>query len=316
MIPAPESFAPFFLTAGAVKLRAARFDAEAARGVCLLLNGQTEFIEKYFEVIDEWRGRGFSVVTFDWRGQGGSDRLLPNPRKAHIDDFAAYDQDLDAVMCGVVQPMMAEGKYATKPVALAHSMGGNVLLRRLHNVQDEFTAAILSAPMLGIQPRGVPWWLVERIAAAINRNGPSTDFVWGMARRDQLKLPFALQIVTSDPKRYARSQAILKAHPDLRLNGPTWGWLDAALRAIALTREPGYAETIKTSALMIAAGHDRVCDSAAVRSFATRMPHAEFVEIENAQHEIMMERDPLRIQWWSAVDAFLKKTPQRFPAEA
>lgn len=307
MIPAAQSFAPFFLTAGLVKLRTARFDAEAAKGVCLLLNGQTEFIEKYFEVIDEWRGRGFSVVTFDWRGQGGSDRLLPNPRKAHIDDFAAYDQDLDAVIGGALRPMMVERKYTTKPVALAHSMGGNVLLRRLHNVQDEFAAAILSAPMLGIQPRGVPWWLVERIAAAINRNGPSTDFVWGMAGRDQLKLPFALQVVTSDPNRYARSQAILKAHPDLRLNGPTWGWLDAALRAIALTREPGYAETIKTNALMIAAGRDRVCDSAAVHSFSTRMPYAEFVEIKDAQHEIMMERDPLRAQWWSAVEAFLKK---------
>lgn len=307
MIPAAESFAPFFLTTGAVKLRAARFNAEAAKGVCLILNGQTEFIEKYFEVIDEWRGRGFSVVTFDWRGQGSSDRLLPDPRKAHIDDFAAYDQDLDAVIREIVKPMTAEGTYSTKPVALAHSMGGNILLRRLHNVPDEFAAAILSAPMLGIQPRGVPWWLVERIASAINRNGPSTDFVWGMAKRDQLKLPFALQIVTSDPKRYARSQAILKAHPDLRLNGPTWGWLDAALRAIALTREPGYAEAIKTQALMIAAGHDRVCDSGATRAFAARMPNAAFVEIKNAEHEIMMERDPLRAQWWSAVDAFLKK---------
>jgi len=329
MIPAAESFAPFFLTAGAVKLRAARFEAEAAKGVCLILNGQTEFIEKYFEVIDEWRGRGFSVATFDWRGQGGSDRLLPDPRKAHIDDFAAYDQDLDTVIREVVKPMTArlprarsadgggarstdevrraEGENIIKPVALAHSMGGNILLRRLHSVPDEFAAAILSAPMLGIQPRGVPWWLVERIADAINRNGPSTDFVWGMAKRDQLKLPFALQIVTSDPKRYARSQAILKAHPDLRLNGPTWGWLDAALRAIALTREPGYAEAIKTPTLMIAAGHDRVCDSAAARAFAMRMRNAEFMDIKNAEHEILMERDPFRAQWWSAVDVFLKK---------
>ena len=43
-----------------------------AAGVCVLLNGQTEFIEKYFEVIDELRGRGFAVATMDWRGQGGS----------------------------------------------------------------------------------------------------------------------------------------------------------------------------------------------------------------------------------------------------
>jgi len=303
MTPAAQSFSPFFLAAGATRLRVARFEGDGP-GVCLLLNGQTEFIEKYFEVIDELRGRDFSVVTFDWRGQGGSDRLLPNRRKAHIEDFAEYDQDLDAVIREVVKPMMAEGK---KPIALAHSMGGNILLRRLHNVQGEFAAAILSAPMVGIKPRGVPWWLVEKITGRLNRAGPSRDFIWGMAQRDQLKLPFALQIVTSDAKRYARNQALLAADPELRLNGPTWGWLEAALHAIDLLEEPGYAEAIKTQALVIGAGRDRVCDTEAARAFAARMPDARYVEIAGAQHEILMERDPLRAEWWAAADAFLKK---------
>jgi len=303
MMSAAQSFAPFFLAAGTVKLRVARFAADGP-GVCLILNGQTEFIEKYFEVIDELRARGFSVVTFDWRGQGGSDRLLPNRRKAHIEDFAEYDQDLDMVIREVVKPVITEGK---KPIALAHSMGGNILLRRLHDVQGEFAAAILSAPMVGIKPRGVPWWLVEKIADRLNRNGPSTDFIWGMAQRDQLKLPFALQIVTSDAKRYARNQALLAADPELRLNGPTWGWLGAALHAIELLEKPGYAEAIKTQALVIGAGRDRVCDTEAARAFAARMPDARYVEIAGAQHEILMERDPLRAEWWAAADTFLKK---------
>ena len=304
MSSAAQSFSPFFLAAGATRLRAARFAADGP-GVCLLLNGQTEFIEKYFEVIDELRARGFSVVTFDWRGQGGSDRLLPNRRKAHIEDFAEYDQDLDAVIREVVMPLAAA--HNTRPLGIAHSMGGNILLRRLHDVQGEFAAVILSAPMVGIKPRGVPWWLVEKIADRLNRNGPSEDFIWGMAKRDQLKLPFALQIVTSDSKRYARNQALLAADPELRLNGPTWGWLGAALHAIDVLGKPGYAEAIKTQALVIGAGRDRVCDTEATRAFAARMPDAQYVEIAGAQHEILMERDPLRAQWWAAADAFLKK---------
>ena len=64
MIPAAENFHPFFVDAGGIRLRAARFDAAIPAAICLLMNGQTEFIEKYFEVIDELRGRGFSVITF------------------------------------------------------------------------------------------------------------------------------------------------------------------------------------------------------------------------------------------------------------
>jgi lysophospholipase len=302
MIPTLQDFRSFFVTAGIVRLRVARFDADQPRAVCLLLNGQTEFIEKYFEVIDELRGRGFSVVTFDWRGQGGSDRSLPDARKAHIEDFTAYDQDLDAVIRAVVEPTNLPA------IAMAHSMGGNILLRRLHDVPGAFAAAILCAPMLGINPRGAPSWVVERIARHLNRAAPSTDYVWGMASRDQLTLPFDRQIVTSDPARYARTQALLTANPDLRLNGPTWGWLGAAIQSIALTHSTGYAEAITTPSLFFGAGHDRICQTPAILAFAARMPDARFVEIAGAEHEILMERDVFRVRFWSVFDDFIKKS--------
>jgi lysophospholipase len=305
MISAANAFYPFFLTAGTVRLRVGRFDAEQPRGICLLLNGQTEFIEKYFEVIDELRGRGFSVVAFDWRGQGGSDRLLPDARKAHVVDFAAYDQDIDVVIREALMPIAAE--LRAQPIVLAHSMGGNILLRRLHDRPGEFAAAILCAPMVGINPRGAPWWLVERLAAHLNRKAPSTEFVWGMANRDQLTLPFAQQIVTSDPRRYARAQALLAADPELRLNGPTWGWLGAALAAIALLQTPDYAEAIRTPSLFLGAARDRVCETGVTRIFAARMPNATFIEIADAEHEILMERDMFRAQFWEAFDDFIKK---------
>ena len=84
----------------------------AARGVCVLLNGQTEFIEKYFEVIDELRGRGFAVATMDWRGQGGSARMTEDSRKSFVGDFGEYDEDLDTLMNWIVTPMLAAGRKA------------------------------------------------------------------------------------------------------------------------------------------------------------------------------------------------------------
>jgi lysophospholipase len=299
---AAEFFAPFFIQAGGLKLRAARFEAKTPRALCVLLNGQTEFIEKYFEVIDDLLRRGFSVATFDWRGQGGSDRLLADPRKAHIADFAQYDEDLDALMQQVVRPTASAGMKIT---ALAHSMGGHILLRRLHRRQDEFAAAALCAPMIGIQPRGVPWWMVAAITRALNRRVPSPAFVWGMGKRDHRTLAFADQIVTSDPERYERNRRLLVAHPELGLNGPTWGWLAAALKSILELHAPGYAEAISTPALLIAASPDRVCNSQALCAFAARMPRATCLTIEGAEHEILMERDICRDQLWAAFDAFM-----------
>jgi lysophospholipase len=323
MRPAAETFAPFFIETGGIRLRAARFEADKPRGLCVLLNGQTEFIEKYFEVIDDLGRRGFHVATMDWRGQGGSDRLLADPRKAHIADFAQYDADLDALMQQVVRPMTASLPHArsadgtgarsrpsgqrraegeSKIVALAHSMGGHILLRRLHQHPAEFSAVALCAPMIGIQPRGVPWWLVAAVTRYLNRHSPSEDFVWGMAKRDQLGRPFEAQIVTSDRQRYQRTQAILAAHPDLRLNGPTWGWLAAALKSIMQLHQPGYPEAITTRAILWAAGEDRVCNSNALRAFAARLPQAQCVTVAGAEHEILMERDIYRDRLWADFD--------------
>src|ERR1700749_3006805 len=132
MIPAATLFEPLPIKAVGATLRAARFPAApdvAAKGVCVLLNGQTEFIEKYFEVIDELRGRGFAVAALDWRGQGGSQRPFPDaPLKAYVRDFAGYDADMDALMQQIVAPMLEKDGRA---FALAHSMGGHILLRYL-----------------------------------------------------------------------------------------------------------------------------------------------------------------------------------------
>ena len=36
------------------------------------------------------------------------------------------------------------------------------------------------------------------------------------------------------------------------------------------------------------------------------MPHADYVEIAEAEHEILMERNPIRAQFWAAFDAFMQ----------
>jgi lysophospholipase len=274
----------------------------APRGVCVLLHGQTEFIEKYLEVIGELLARGFTVATMDWRGQGGSTRLLADPLKAHIRNFAQYDSDLQVFMDKVV-PNLTD----RPPIALAHSMGAHILLRAMHDHPEQFTAAILSAPMLRAQTRGYPPRLARLLCFAHTFAGGETRWVPGMRRRDPLKMTFADQLVTSDQQRFARTQALLRDHPNLRLAGATWGWLEAAYRSMDLVMSRGYAEAISTPTLVFGAGRDRIVDTAATRDFAARLPNGRYEEIETAQHEILMENDAIRARFWNTFDEFTSK---------
>jgi len=286
-------------------IRCATWAADEAvepRGVCALFDGQTEFLEKYGEVVGELTARGFAVAALDWRGQGGSMRSLPDTLKAHVGDFDEYDADLETFLEQVVR-LLSDAP----PLALAHSMGGNVVLRALHDRPNAFAAAVMTAPMLEPDTRGYPGWLARLVSRAHNLRGVSSDWVWGMQERDPLKMAFEDNLVTSDRGRFARAQAAVAAHPEIRLAGPTWGWLEAAYRSMARVTAPGYAEAITTPVLILGAGRDRIVKTSAERTFARRLPKGSYVEIADAEHEIMMENDSIRARFWAAFDAFVDR---------
>lgn len=304
LTPASSIFAPRFIAAkSGVRLRVATFETSpefSSRRAIVLLHGQTEFIEKYFEVIDELRSRGFAVATLDWRGHGASQRALPESAKVYIEDFSEYDEDLGTLLDDVVRPLSN-----CTPIALAHSMGGHILLRTLHAKPQAFACAILSAPMIQVPTPGYPAWFAHAVTRVMNLRGRSSDWVWGMEKLDPRTTTFADQRVTSDRARFARTQKLLVAAPDLRLAGPTWGWLEAAFTSMDAMQRAGYAEAITTPTLFCGAGRDRIVLTDATRALAQRMPNARYVAFEDSEHEILMETDSIRARFWKAFDDFV-----------
>ena len=113
-----------------------------------LLQGRAEFIEKYFETVRDLRARGFAVATFDWRGQGLSERALSDRRKGHVRNFSEYATDLEAIMDQVVLPDCPPPIFA-----LGHSMGGAIGIRACHDGSRWFDRMVLSAPMIALAGR-------------------------------------------------------------------------------------------------------------------------------------------------------------------
>jgi lysophospholipase len=292
--------------ADGVKLRAARWTPASARGTVVLLGGRTEYIEKYFETIADMLGRGFAVATMDWRGQGGSERPLPNPMKGHIDDFALYERDFAAFQRDALAA-------CPRPwIGLCHSMGGAIMLRIAHEGRCPFERLIVTAPMIALsrgavpdilQPLATPRFL-RGLAEIVDGLGLGGAFAPGGGSAPLGTSPFEGNPLTSDPDRYRRLQGILRAHPQIGLGGPTVGWVHAAMRLMREFADADYPRAIATPTLVVASGADRVVDLRSIERFASRLRAGALIVIDGARHEVMVERDLYRAQFFAAFDAY------------
>jgi lysophospholipase len=301
----PDAVVGALKTPDGVNLRYVRWAPPPGRkGTVCIFQGRGECAEKYFESVRDLRARGFAVATLDWRGQGLSDRALPDRRKGYVKDFYQYGLDLDTFMENVVLPDCPPPLFA-----IAHSMGGAVLLRACHDGRRWFDRIVLSAPMIGL-PGGsllriAPFALrmlrlFGRGSAYLPARGPDPS---------PTRHNFLNNDLTSDPVRYARNVAVLEAEPMLALGRPTVAWADAALRAMKKFQSPSFPASLRQPILMVAAGDDRVVSTTAIETFAGNLLAGAHLILPGSRHEILQEQDQYRNQFWAAFDAFVPGTP-------
>jgi len=299
--PVPEgAIAGTIGTPDGVTLRFARWAApENGRGTVCVFAGRGEYIEKYFETVKDLRKRGYAVATIDWRGQGHSSRRLDNPFKGHAQRFSEYQIDVAAFVKQVVLPDCPPPYFA-----MAHSMGGAVMLHVARAGTEVFERFVLCSPMVDLPGlrASLPMRGLMRLLRAA---GMGERFIPG-GNADLIKsTQFSGNPLTSDPRRYARNAAILKADPTLGTASPTVAWLDAAYAAMAEFRSREFAERIRQPVLMLAAGDDTIVSTPANAAFAGHLPAGSHRVIAGAKHEMLQEDDRYREQLWAAFDAFM-----------
>ena len=303
--PVPEDVISGTLTTrDGVGIRYARWLPPPGRkGTVCIFQGRAEFIEKYFETVRDLRSRGFAVATLDWRGQGGSERALSDPRKGHVGDFSEYEADVDVFMNEVVLPDCPPPLFA-----IAHSMGGSVMMRVVRKGSRWFDRIVLSAPMIQLAGRRNAAY-TRFIIRAMRFAGMSSAYVPSGSDRSIATGEFQGNIATSDPVRYARCRAVLEAAPELGLGSPTVGWLNAAYRTMSDLVHPTYLAKVRQPLMLIAAGRDEVVSTAAIEDVAIRLRAGSHLIVAGSRHELMMEQDRYRAQFWAAFDAFVPGTP-------
>ena len=297
----PEGATGFFVNGfDNKKLRVALWNINSDKGTIILQSGRTEFIEKYYEVIEGFILRGYCVAAMDWRGQGLSERTSKNIRLGHIDSFKEYDKDL-------VETLEMYKELCPKPwIGFGHSMGGCLMASSLVKNEENYKALILCAPMLSIQSRTSLRIIVSALGSisslgfkdlAIDR--PNWD-----DKKGWLEDEFNENFLTSDQYRFDRTYRLICKEHALGVKGLSLGWIYEAVKRTNEFKDKNWGVGIESPILLLNATQDRLVSPSENVQIINRFKNNHIENIDS-KHEIFMEPDSIRNQAWEKVDEFL-----------
>jgi len=278
------------------KLRAAYWPG-GKKGTILLFPGRTEYIEKYGRAAHDLRRRGYGTLVIDWRGQGMASRMARDPMLGHVRRFADYQLDVKAMLNLAVRLNLPKPWYV-----IAHSMGGCIALRALHESLP-VNAVAFSAPMWGINMasylRPVAWTISQ--AASWIR----TDKIYAPGtKRDSYiaNVPFQGNMLTTEFEMYAYMKRHIQAEQKFGLGGPSLRWLNEALHETQrLRRHP----TPSTPAIALLGSDETVVDTRPIHTVMQNWSEGRLELMPDARHEIMMEKSTIRETFFDkAADLF------------
>src|SRR6516225_3543934 len=295
-----------FAAPDGAKLRWSHLPAASPRAECVMVGGFTECIEKYFETMADLAARGLSVWCLDWRGQGGSERPRRWPSRPRA---RRYDRDANDLAL-FVKTLPPAGHPR---LLIGHSMGGAIALVCLRQSPGLFDAAILSAPMLGIRTGRIPRPIARCITRAARASGLGLCFVPGAGpwRPDRIPSP-EISRTSSDPERCRLQYGWFSARAQLRVDQPTYAWLDASLRLVRRISRPDFLREIHTPILLASAGIEVFVDTAAHHRAARALRDCTLIEFPDSKHEPFLEQDLIRNRWLDAISGFVA---ERLPSE-
>jgi lysophospholipase len=250
----------------------------------MISSGRTEAAIKYKELIFDLYNEGYSVYIHDHRGQGLSGRMTEDPDMGYIDTFQFYVDDMKFYYDNMVIPGGHKQIYL-----LAHSLGGAIGMTYLEQYAGDFKAAAFSSPMLGLKP--------PACEAVMLLAGDEPKYALGQHKYDDDKTDFTKNKLTGSKIRYERMIEAYEKEPKARLGGATYQWVLRSCQQFDYINEN--IDRIQTPFILFSAEDERIVNPRA---------HQRFVEsalelgktcqawvIENAQHELLIEKDEQRI---------------------
>lgn len=252
-----------------------------ARAQLLILPGYGESAEAWFETARDLNAMGLTVWVLDRAGQGGSGRFVGPRDLGHVPSF---DPDVAAVRALARQVIRPTPQ---RPLALLTQADAAVVGLRAVEIGAPVDRMILSGPTFDAPEVKTAAWALM---------GPSARPPgWRPWRRDESGVSVARP---GDPARGRVQHAWQLANPDLRMSGPSRGWVEA-FEAAALAARKDSARA--ASPVLLINGPAAATDG---RAPCADLKDCRTLSIPNAGAPMHLERDFTRRRWLAAVAAF------------
>jgi lysophospholipase len=247
-------------------------NTEQPEGYVVFINGHGEHIEKYAFLPADLLPPSWNLISWDHRGQGGSDG-----QKMHFDDYDVIGMDA----LGIVQDVVGVKPY----VVVAHSMGGLIALYSVLKGYLKPTKLLLSAPLFGVQ-NVIP----EGVARVMSRTAYQLGYGETYFQEELEKgTSFENNIFTHCPERFAA-----RHQTPYRVEGATYGWIHATFKAIDYAHNKQHLLRLKCDTLVLVGDDERLVDVHKMKAWTELAQECapgkvQLEVLPNTRHEIFNE---------------------------
>ena len=259
----------------------------------VISQGRNESVLKYKEIAYDLNLQGYDLFLIDHRGQGLSERFGGDQHRGHVVNFQDYVDDLNQY----VNSLALDKNYAQRYL-LSHSMGGAISALYLEQFNSPFQGAIFFSPMLSINLGSLPAFLAKIVTSSSAEvcSWFTDKACYVPAGKGYSTRQFENNQLTHSKKRFYSGQHGFETVPETQLGDATMRWVSSSISATQQAIKK--ANKIDIPLLLIQAGADEVVTSEGQKDFFDNINNckeSQFLTIDDAKHEILIESDEFRI---------------------